>query len=125
MMSNTDCLMREEIGRTGRDFGTDRRRRPRAEPAIIRIRLRINLSYNDRAMEVEILIVDNDPVVCYLSQELLQDIGFTTLILQDSRRVLQTVKELKPRAVLLDILMPGIDGLTLCRSIKADPETKQ
>lgn len=75
-------------------------------------------------MDVEIIIVDNDSVVCALSQELLQDAGFSTLILQDSRRVMQTIKELKPRAVLLDIMMPGIDGLTLCRAIKADPEIK-
>jgi len=76
-------------------------------------------------MEVEILIVDNDPVVCYLSQELLEDVGFTTLIEQDSRKVLQAIKEFKPRAVILDIMMSGMDGLTLCRAIKADPEMRE
>lgn len=75
-------------------------------------------------MSAEVLIVDNDPVICALSKELLQEAGFTTQILLDSRQVLSTIKQNRPRAVLMDIMMPGIDGLSLCRRIKQDAETK-
>lgn len=70
---------------------------------------------------VDILIVDDDPIVGQLTHELLRDAGFNPVLIQDSLRAIQTVKELRPRLVILDILMPGINGLALCKMIKSDP----
>ncbi|MBI4385797.1 MAG: response regulator [Elusimicrobia bacterium] len=75
-------------------------------------------------MDPEILIVDNDPLVCGLSNEILQEAGFTTQMLHDGKLAIAAIREMRPRAVLLDILMPGIDGLSICRSIKSDAALK-
>jgi DNA-binding response OmpR family regulator len=50
--------------------------------------------------------------------------GFETVTALTSRRALQMVKEERPTAVLLDIMLPEIDGLEICRQLRADPETE-
>ncbi|MFA6093724.1 MAG: response regulator [Elusimicrobiota bacterium] len=74
-------------------------------------------------MGTEIVIVDDDPLVGNLSADILADAGYSARLVIDSRQALAIVKEQKPRLVLLDVLMPGVDGLTLLKQIKADPET--
>ncbi|MBI5244071.1 MAG: response regulator [Elusimicrobia bacterium] len=76
-------------------------------------------------MGVEIVIVDDDPMVGNLSLEVLKDAGFSAELVTDSRLALSTVKDRKPRLVMLDILMPGIDGLSILHQIKSDPQTAQ
>lgn len=71
---------------------------------------------------IEILIVDNDPIVCNLTNELLKEAGFATRMIYDGRTAVAAIKEHRPRAVMLDILMPGTDGLSLCKLIKSDPD---
>ncbi|MFH2204127.1 MAG: response regulator [Elusimicrobiota bacterium] len=75
-------------------------------------------------MAVEIIIVDDDPLVGGLSNDLLNDAGYSTQLIRDSNLVMDTVKAAKPKLMVLDILMPGIDGLTLLYTIKNDPELK-
>ena len=74
-------------------------------------------------MAVQVIVVDDDPIVGSLSLELLKDAGFSALLVQDSLKAIDTIKAEKPSLVMLDILMPGIDGLTLLHKLKSDPET--
>ncbi|OGR46160.1 MAG: hypothetical protein A2X40_01870 [Elusimicrobia bacterium GWC2_65_9] len=76
-------------------------------------------------MATQIIIVDDDPIVGMLTLELLRDAGFTALLIQDSLKAQDAIKKEKPSLVVLDILMPGIDGLTLLHHLKSDPETKK
>lgn len=69
----------------------------------------------------EILIVDDDPIGGSLTHTLLQEAGYDAELITDSKLVLDTVRADRPGLVILDILMPGIDGLTLCHMIKQDP----
>jgi two-component system alkaline phosphatase synthesis response regulator PhoP len=75
-------------------------------------------------MGIEIIIVDDDPLAGTLMNDVMTEAGFKTLLVNDSLKALPTIKAEKPRLTILDILMPGIDGLTLCKMIKEDPETK-
>ncbi|MBI3565101.1 MAG: response regulator, partial [Elusimicrobia bacterium] len=74
-------------------------------------------------MATEVIVVDDDPIVGSLSLELLKDAGFSAILIQDSLKAIDAIKAEKPSLVLLDILMPGIDGLTLLHRLKSDPET--
>jgi len=72
-------------------------------------------------MPAEIIIVDDDPLVAALSNSCLKDLGFTTHWIRDSSLVLENLRKHRPKLLLLDILMPGIDGLSLLHAIKQDP----
>jgi len=75
-------------------------------------------------MATQVIVVDDDPIVGSLSLELLKDAGFSAILIQDSLKAQDAIKAEKPALVILDILMPGIDGLTLLHRLKSDPETK-
>lgn len=76
-------------------------------------------------MPVQVIIVDDDPIVGSLTLELLQEAGFSALLIQDSLTAQDAIKKEQPGLVLLDILMPGIDGLTLLHRLKSDPATSK
>jgi DNA-binding NarL/FixJ family response regulator len=71
-----------------------------------------------------ILIVDDEPLnVDYLEQEL-ENLGFVTETAANGREALERVAAAPPDLVLLDVMMPEMDGITALRIIKSDPETK-
>jgi CheY-like chemotaxis protein len=74
-------------------------------------------------MAAQIIVVDDDPIVGSLTLELLQDAGFKAEWVSDSLKATDAIKAAKPALVILDILMPGLDGLTLLHRLKSDPET--
>jgi CheY-like chemotaxis protein len=74
-------------------------------------------------MATQIIVVDDDPIVGSLTLELLKDAGFEARLIQDSLKAQEEIKRERPALVVLDILMPGIDGLTLLHRLKSDPET--
>jgi CheY-like chemotaxis protein len=75
-------------------------------------------------MAAQIIIVDDDPLVGGLTLELLTDAGYSARLIQDSLKAQDIIKAEKPALVILDILMPGLDGLTLLHRLKSDPETE-
>jgi DNA-binding NarL/FixJ family response regulator len=76
----------------------------------------------DRAARV--LIVDDEPLnVDYLEQEL-EDLGFDTETAANGLEALERVAADPPDLVLLDVMMPGMDGITALRVLKGDPETR-
>jgi eukaryotic-like serine/threonine-protein kinase len=71
-----------------------------------------------------ILIVDDEPFnVDYLEQEL-EGLGYETLSAQNGREALDLVTVVRPDLILLDVMMPVMDGFTVCRTLKADDELR-
>src|SRR4029453_18684260 len=72
----------------------------------------------------KILIVDDEPFnVDYLEQEL-EDLGYMTVSASNGREALEKVAGEAPDLILLDIMMPIMGGLTGCRILKGDDETR-
>jgi DNA-binding response OmpR family regulator len=72
----------------------------------------------------KILIVDDEPFnVDYLEQEL-EDLGYVTVSARNGREALEKVAMEAPDLILLDVMMPVMDGLTVCRILKEDHETR-
>lgn len=75
-------------------------------------------------MERRLLVVDDDAQVTALLADALAKRGFTVDIATDGPTCLEAVQEQMPDAVILDLKMPGMDGLAVLRKLRAQPETR-
>jgi CheY-like chemotaxis protein len=73
---------------------------------------------------VLILVVERNPIVQRLERFFLEQAGYAVEFAGDGVSALARTKELRPVIVISEILVPKMDGLTLCRTLKADPETR-
>ena len=74
-------------------------------------------------MTVKFLIVDDEPNVCKELRKFLEEMGYNAMEAYSGDEAIETFRKEKPNIVLLDILMPGKDGLETLRELKAlDPE---
>ena len=71
-----------------------------------------------------ILIVEDDPKSMTLTKDLLKISGYTTIQAADGMQGVELAKSAKPDLILMDIMMPKMDGYTACHDIKADPVTR-
>lgn len=71
-----------------------------------------------------ILIVDDNPVNLKLMRVLLAGAGHEVLTAADAEQAMQVIRESTPRLILMDVQLPGIDGLELTRRLKADASTQ-
>ena len=71
-----------------------------------------------------ILIVDDNPVNMKLIRILLTGEGYNVRIAADAKEALEVLTEVHPSLILMDIQLPGIDGLELTRRLKAEPTTR-
>ncbi|OKH39473.1 hybrid sensor histidine kinase/response regulator [[Phormidium ambiguum] IAM M-71] len=69
-----------------------------------------------------LLIVDDNPTNIKLLYDLLKDQGFRILVAKDGQSAIEKLEVANPDLVLLDVMMPGIDGFTTCQIIKSQPK---
>jgi diguanylate cyclase (GGDEF)-like protein len=70
-----------------------------------------------------ILVVDDDPDIARFVEINMRLEGFDVRIARDGEEALTTIAEDPPDLVLLDVMMPRIDGVEVCRRLRADPST--
>jgi two-component system alkaline phosphatase synthesis response regulator PhoP/two-component system response regulator VicR len=73
--------------------------------------------------ETHILVVDDNRSVVRIIQVLLQKEGFEVLTAFDGLEALQKAQEEKPDLIILDVVMPKMDGYEVCRLLQDDPDT--
>ena len=71
-----------------------------------------------------ILIVDDNATNMKLVRILLASEGYDVRTAADAEEALNVLKEFYPRLILMDVQLPGIDGLELTRRLKSDPATR-
>lgn len=74
-------------------------------------------------MPSRILIVDDEPAVADLIEAVLVGEGYTVAIARDGAQGLLFAREWSPDLILMDVMLPGVDGGTAIRRLKNDPET--
>jgi CheY-like chemotaxis protein len=70
-----------------------------------------------------VLVVDDDPLILEVLQTVLDLEEFRVTTATDGASALERLAEARPDVVVCDVMMPGMDGLEVCRRIKADPAT--
>ena len=76
------------------------------------------------AAPVKILVADDEAFMLRLLEMTFKKGGFEVLCCRDGREALATAKDALPHLILLDIMMPGLDGLGALRQLKENPATK-
>ena len=74
-------------------------------------------------MAVSVLIVEDDKNIQELLQLYLEKEGYAVTVADDGIQGLAKFRAIKPDLVLLDVMMPGMDGWAVCKSIRADSDT--
>ena len=79
---------------------------------------------SDHPKEIEsLLLVDDNPTNLQVLYQTLETTGCKLLVAKNGETALSIAQKASPDLVLLDIMMPGIDGFEVCRRLKADPAT--
>jgi CheY-like chemotaxis protein len=76
------------------------------------------------ARQATVLCIDDDRLVLGVCANALEAYGFRVVIATNGRTGLEIARRERPDLVFLDILMPGSDGLDVCRQLRATPECR-
>lgn len=71
----------------------------------------------------QIMIVDDSPTDTHLLKKILEKNGFNTLTAADADEGIQVAKREKPDLILMDVVMPGLNGFQATRELSSDPDT--
>src|SRR5258708_39129495 len=69
-----------------------------------------------------VLIVDDDPKVCETLDRYLAHAGYTTASALDGARALELARTFAPDLIVLDLMLPRVDGLDVCRTLRASSQ---
>ena len=78
----------------------------------------------DRTMASKILIVDDEPSLTVPLQFLMERHGFEVMVVHNGEDALSAMDRFKPNLVILDIMLPAIDGFQVCQNLRENPRQK-
>ena len=84
-----------------------------------------NVSNNQAVNQSKILVVEDDPFVSNLLIKNLLSAGYSVINAVDGQKALTMLETERPQVILLDLLLPGLDGFEVLKKIKANPETSK
>lgn len=70
----------------------------------------------------KVLVVDDDPYILMSLEFLMKKNGYEVMVARNGNEALSFINSDKPSLILLDIMMPDVDGYSICRHIKSTPE---
>ncbi len=81
--------------------------------------------WEEKMSKLNILIVEDDPQTVKLIKFILEKEDYSTISAKDGEEGLQMAREKKPDLIVLDLMLPGMDGYRVCEILKANPVTKE
>lgn len=81
------------------------------------------MSVDTKPQPETILVVDDNPTNIQVLFDILSEIGYRVAIAKSGEAALQRLQSYHPDIILLDVMMPGIDGFETCNRLKTDPTT--
>jgi two-component system response regulator MprA len=77
-----------------------------------------------RAGQALILVVERDPHIRDLESYFLNEAGFAVEFTTDGEAALASARAIRPDIIITEVLVPKLDGLALCRTVKSDPQMR-
>jgi twitching motility two-component system response regulator PilH len=71
-----------------------------------------------------VLIVDDSPTEQHVFCEILEKNGFETIVASDGNEAIETAERVRPQAIVMDVVMPGMNGFQATRKLAQSPATK-
>jgi len=69
-------------------------------------------------------VVDDEPDLLELIDTNLRAAGFNVVSVANGREALEQARAIKPQLIVLDIMLPELDGLEVCKTLRRDPATR-
>jgi CheY-like chemotaxis protein len=76
-----------------------------------------------RRSAIMILVAERDPITADLEEYFLQQEGYEVFVILDGKKAVQVAEEQQPDLIILDIILPGMNGLKVTEAIKNNPKT--
>ena len=70
----------------------------------------------------KVLVIDDEPEITDIVETFLTESGYAVEVENSSSKALEKARKTRPDLVLLDIMMPGLDGYGVCQEFKKDPD---
>ena len=77
------------------------------------------------AKDLIILVVDDNPTNLKVLSETLSDSGWKILVANDGETAIDQAEYAQPDLILLDVMMPGLDGFEVCKRLQAMPSLRE
>ncbi len=77
-----------------------------------------------RLAKGKILFVEDDPSILEMQQVIMKRLGYEVIATNDGEKAFDLIRRERPDVVVLDVLLPGCDGITLARRMRADSELR-
>jgi twitching motility two-component system response regulator PilH len=81
------------------------------------------LNIDEAIPMTQIMIVDDSPTDAHVLKKILEKNGFETVTAADAGEGIEVAKREKPDLILMDVVMPGLNGFQATRELTSDPET--
>jgi CheY-like chemotaxis protein len=77
----------------------------------------------DRRGALMIMVAERDPITADLERFFLESAGYDVRVVLDGRTAVQEAEAMRPDLVVVDVILPGVNGLQVCRGLKSNPAT--
>ncbi len=86
--------------------------------------VKVKKKNSERANHPNVLVVDDEPNILLSLEFLMKKNGYNVFVGRDGKEALQTVEQEEIDLIILDIMMPEVDGLEVCKRLKSNEATK-
>jgi DNA-binding response OmpR family regulator len=80
------------------------------------------MSHKIKIQTAKVLVIDDEPEITEIVETFLTESGYTVAVENAPAKAVAKAREFKPDVILLDIMMPVMDGYDICRELKKDPK---
>ena len=85
----------------------------------------INININMATKKIKVLLVEDDKMILDMYQMRLKEEEWIVFTTERGSEAIVLAKKQKPNIILLDIMLPEVDGFTILQELKSDPATKK